>query len=485
MMSRAAFTCMVAVWYVALLTTGHLAPNASVTRLSSNPFVSRRSGAVPSSPVRLPAWRAHSASCPTPWRVVATPAVAGSGSLRSAVALSSSNVWAVGSVEDGGGEDTLIEHWDGARWRTVASPDNGGPVTRLFGIGARSATDIWAVGDYKNADAAGTLTEHWDGTHWRIVPDAGAGTGILLNAVAVIAHDDVWAVGSGRGGLGTGTTLTEHWDGARWTIVPSPGRSRFSIGLTAVAAVSRTDVWAVGSYQNSVGTWPLVEHWDGVHWRIVTMPDTSMGTLSGITAVSAHDVWVVGATSDYLAAQPLMEHWDGAHWQVVASPRPAGAGGYTLAAVTASAPDDVWTVGSAGADGPSLIEHWDGRRWRVMPSPPGSLLSITASSAGHVWATGVQAGDAGAPYVVHYTGMPCYAVVPIVRTISAGRYPFALADDQIARRLFVRDDDGTVDVIDTSSGSVVRKTPVGRYDYGDYLAASSWQIRGISRVTAT
>jgi len=83
-------------------------------------------------------------------------------------------------------------------------------------------------------------------------------------------------------------------------------------------------VWAVGSYQNSVGTWPLVEHWDGVRWRIVTMPDTSMGTLSGITAVSAHDVWVVGATSDYLAAQPLMEHWDGAHWQVVASPRPAG-----------------------------------------------------------------------------------------------------------------------------------------------------------------
>ncbi len=140
--------------------------------------------------------------------------------------------------------------------------------------------------------------------------------------------------------------------------------------------------------------------------------------------------------------------------------------------MTASAPDDVWTVGSAGADGPSLIEHWDGRRWRVMPSPPGSLLSITASSAGHVWATGVQAGDAGAPYVVHYTGMPCYAVVPIVRTISAGRYPFALADDQIARRLFVRDDDGTVDVIDTSSGSVVRKTPVGRYDYGDYLATS-------------
>jgi hypothetical protein len=40
-------------------------------------------------------------------------------------------------------------------------------------------------------------------------------------------------------------------------------------GLEAIAAVSRTDVWAVGSYQHD-STQPLIAHWNGSRWSVVS-----------------------------------------------------------------------------------------------------------------------------------------------------------------------------------------------------------------------
>jgi hypothetical protein len=58
-----------------------------------------------------------------------------------------------------------------------------------------------------------------------------------------------------------------HWDGTSWAIVPSPNPS-VSVGptsvfnvLSATAAVSTADVWAVGYYSNGNAIETLVERY--------------------------------------------------------------------------------------------------------------------------------------------------------------------------------------------------------------------------------
>ena len=71
------------------------------------------------------------------------------------------------------------------------------PEGTLEGIAALSPTDAWIVGEY----GAETFVEHWDGASWSIVPSPNAdeSTGALnsLYAVArVPGTRTLWAVGS-------------------------------------------------------------------------------------------------------------------------------------------------------------------------------------------------------------------------------------------------------------------------------------------------
>src|SRR5260370_835338 len=78
-----------------------------------------------------------------------------------------------------------------------------------------------------------------------LVPSPNGRGNNVLTGVAVIAEDDVWAVGYSYTSSTHFETLTEHWDGARWTIVPAPSPSSIS-QLLAVSATATDDVWAVG-----------------------------------------------------------------------------------------------------------------------------------------------------------------------------------------------------------------------------------------------
>src|SRR5207249_284850 len=61
------------------------------------------------------------------------------------------------------------------------------------------------------------------GLVWRGVPAANARQGHnLLQGVAAVAPEDIWAVGSARDPGGPPATLTEHWTESGWTLVPSP-----------------------------------------------------------------------------------------------------------------------------------------------------------------------------------------------------------------------------------------------------------------------
>jgi hypothetical protein len=87
----------------------------------------------------------------TSWKraTVANPSRhAGNSWLYGVTAGSKSAAWAVGSYFAGATQRTLVEHWNGTRWRHIASTNPGGSAGNdvLAGVGGRSCSQLWAVG---------------------------------------------------------------------------------------------------------------------------------------------------------------------------------------------------------------------------------------------------------------------------------------------------------------------------------------------------
>src|SRR5262249_55607092 len=138
-----------------------------------------------------------------------------------------------------------------------------------------------------------------------------------------VSASDVWAVGLTQASqFGPTQTLTLHWDGTSWSVVPSQDAS-INDQLSAVAAVSSTDVWAVGKFISGANVETLIEHWNGTHWSIVSSP--APGMLAGLAVVSPTDIWAVGSFVDPTTGvtSTVIEQWNGTAWSVVTSPTPS------------------------------------------------------------------------------------------------------------------------------------------------------------------
>ncbi len=87
-------------------------------------------------------------------------------SFSGVAATSATNAWAAGSA----GNSTLIAHWNGTAWKQVPSPNpTKEKVHALNGVAATSATNAWAVGYNSTLSGGGqrTLIAHWNGTSWK------------------------------------------------------------------------------------------------------------------------------------------------------------------------------------------------------------------------------------------------------------------------------------------------------------------------------
>jgi hypothetical protein len=314
--------------------------------------------------------------------------------------VSSDDVWAVGYYFYSAGlvYQTLIEHWDGAAWSIVPSP-NGQSTNFLLGVSAIASDDAWAVGYYREGGSLWrTLIEHWDGTSWSIVPSPNANSeDNSLWAVAAASADDAWAVGHYTESPET-RPLIEHWDGTQWSVVNSPIAGSTQNYLQGVTIVNANDAWAVG-YDYVPGQWRvLTQHWDGIQWSVVpgVSVDPYENGLLGVSAIAADDVWAVGYFSDSadgFKLKNLVEHWDGTQWSLSSSPS-VGSGDNYFAGVSALSSSDVWAVGyyMNGTVQRTLVEHWSGG-WNVVPSAnnganSNQLAGVSALSGDDVWAAG-------------------------------------------------------------------------------------------------
>jgi hypothetical protein len=84
--------------------------------------------------------------------------------------------------------------------------------------------------------------------------------------------------------------VVEHWDGTSWSVVSSPNPNpQGNNSLVAVAAVSASDVWAVGHQLQG----PFTEHWNGMSWKILATPG-GVSFLAGMAASTGGNVLAVG-----------------------------------------------------------------------------------------------------------------------------------------------------------------------------------------------
>jgi hypothetical protein len=217
-----------------------------------------------------------------------------------------------------------------------------------------------------------------------------------LVAAAAISASDIWAVGSQPTSGPSQVPLAEQFDGTSWRVVSAPSPTSDS-RFESVAAAASYDVWAVGVGGTNNAT--LIEHWNGTNWSEVSSPTMPTGSeLQGVTAPASNNAWAVGTNSG--SANALVEHWDGTSWTIAPSPNTNTKHplqGSRLNGITAISSNDIWAVGSNEAS--TLTEHWDGTRWRVINSPnPGQVNShsgVTAVSDGTVAAVGFQDDSSG------------------------------------------------------------------------------------------
>ena len=242
-------------------------------------------------------------------------------------------------------------------------------------------------------------------------PNPGTGSN-SLSGVAAVATGNVWAVGSYSNGNGS-FPLIEHRVNFGWTVVSSPAVAGSLVG---VAAIASNNIWAVGENDSAGMQETLIEHWNGRAWKVVSSPNFAPtgNTLAAISVDTASDMWAVGTTTGTSSSsgyQPLIEHWNGTAWSLSSNPAVSG----RLFSVAAISANDAWAVGWSSAPNvtQTLTEHWNGTKWSIVSSPNPSAINVLNSvvkiSANNVWAAGDSTSSPApsadyTPLIEHWDG---------------------------------------------------------------------------------
>lgn len=231
--------------------------------------------------------------------------------------------------------------------------------------GSRQA---WAVGTENRNNLSLPFSDRFVNGGWHVVPVPHSDPKQRLFGVAAVSPSDVWAVGDD---LATNAPIAEHWNGSAWRIVPTPARLG---SLAAVEALSSTDVWAVGEDFTTGG--PLFEHWNGSAWRVFPVPNPFPAVETSVVDVErvpgTGRLWAVGEGVAFQFAHGT--------WTFSQMP-----GFAAVDSLTIPAQRDVWAVGSSAGGG--ITEHFDGTRWAKFFTK-GLFLGVVDSVSPHdVWAT--------------------------------------------------------------------------------------------------
>lgn len=370
-------------------------------------------------------------SAQTPWEQVPSPAPGGGSMLYGVDGVAADDVWAVGWEKDYFNQYSydalsLVLHWDGSTWSVVPSPSpgvypDGGIDVYLYDVAAVSATDVWAVGTYLDQHPGDgflgfqSLALHWDGEEWTQVETPSTpvgGTGAMLEDLAVLAPDDIYAVGfrvAPEYGAVSTVGLLLHWDGSSWTALPHPPIvSIDEHWLRGVAVLGPDDLWVVGGHSGGgygPADDPYVARWDGSNWTVMDdAPSFGVQTwYRDVEVAEPGKLWVVGdANRGDGTTFPWILEWTAADGWIEAPMADLDVAGADVREISVSGPSSARAVGSyldevAPAPPRPLVLEWDGAVWSRIPTDPNGPSSATffgvTEAGGEAWGVGLS-GDA-------------------------------------------------------------------------------------------
>lgn len=360
----------------------------------------------------------------TGWRTDATFAVRGEVSRLIDVAASGpADAWAIGFAAKTNGTSLpqpIIRHWTGRTWRLVTLPAKiGRELARqaaiLSVVAAASARHVWIF----DGVSGGYL--RLDGSRWSLgqLPGASEKSGalVLVDAARVFSGTDVWAFGVRVSGSGVATPYAAHYNGRKWSRVTVHGVAGGGL-ITAVAAVSSGDIWAV-------------------ELGLLGLPPPSAAARSAVarSAVAASPAARLAvarlraAASDSAAALQVVLHWTPKTGWRQAAQQPNLAATDELVTGVAERGGHVWFGGSANnsANGTSsLTAEWNGTRWSVSDLPGSAssadwqLVEMAPDGTGGIWAL-ADDSNSGAERIWHLQGASWSKAKP-----AFGKHPWEL-----------------------------------------------------------
>jgi hypothetical protein len=321
------------------------------------------------------------------WSEVWCPTLGSEAQLFAVTYLPTSDAFAVGQYFDDwlGLHLTFAIRWDHNFnvWQISPTPNVPNVDSFFFGVSGTSPNDVWAVGHYEDQNWQ-NLAQHWDGANWSIVPTPNPGgpqAANGLNSVAAIAPGDAWAAGLNRN-----QTLIQRWDGQQWSVVPSPNAPDTAMngwnGLLGIAVGGPVDMWSVGAYvPNQIVLESLVLHGDPLTWIVYPHPvvqgaqPKDQHSLRGVSVDPVGGAWAVGSNvvdvNNVNVSKTLIVYRAPGSllWSVLQDQPNGSANG--LSGVAAVADNDVWVAGwyhdPKHVYSLCLFEHWDGNNWKAFP----------------------------------------------------------------------------------------------------------------------
>lgn len=302
-------------------------------------------------------------------------------SLHSIWGSSANDMYTVG--EPGGNFESAIFQYNGAAWSRHSSEAS---VT-LYDIWGNSGNDIFAVGTSPLGERGyDGIILHYDGGAWTAMPGPGLGaadgsTQISFYSVWGSSGTDVFAVGQSYGDRGRG--LIARYAGGGWAAMPVP--SADDRVFRDVFGTSSQDVYVVGyiapfvdlrraaSFRSRRGLFSTgtILRYDGSQWSEVLSAETT--SFSAVWASAPNDVFAVGSSNDVAA----IYHFDGSAWSRMSVPQSG-----PLLAVAGSSASDVYAVGVG------TILHYDGLQWREVYSGAERLAGVWTAPEGEAFAVG-------------------------------------------------------------------------------------------------
>jgi hypothetical protein len=126
----------------------------------------------------------------TSWRSQPPPAPAET-TLQAVDALTPTNVWAAGRILSGWDYQPYVAQFNGTSWRRIATPTlfSGGELTDIVAL---SPSNIVAVGI--GGSSGIPLVMHWNGSSWAV--ETASTPNATLTAAAAVGPNTFWAVGN-------------------------------------------------------------------------------------------------------------------------------------------------------------------------------------------------------------------------------------------------------------------------------------------------